>query len=69
MQTQGCFLDKPSEEHRERLRRLGHEVRLPGDDPDFARFLVRAGIASISVAPDSFFAVKENVAAAEAEVA
>ena len=30
-----------------------------------ARFLVRAGIDSISVTPDSFFAVKQNVAAAE----
>lgn len=37
----------------------------PSDDPAFARFLVQAGIDSISVAPDSFSAVKENVAAAE----
>ncbi|MEO3785462.1 phosphoenolpyruvate synthase [Actinocorallia sp. B10E7] len=40
----------------------------PSDDPDFARFLVQAGIDSISVTPDSFLAVKNNVAAAEAEL-
>ncbi|WP_046469802.1 phosphoenolpyruvate synthase [Allosalinactinospora lopnorensis] len=39
----------------------------PSDDPDFARALVSAGIDSISVAPDSFLAVKENVLAAESE--
>ncbi|MFI8458557.1 putative PEP-binding protein [Kitasatospora sp. NPDC085464] len=37
----------------------------PSDDPAFTRFLVGAGIDSISVAPDSFVAVKEHVAAAE----
>ncbi|MFD9128512.1 phosphoenolpyruvate synthase [Kitasatospora sp. NPDC059571] len=37
----------------------------PSNDPDFARFLVRAGIDSISVTPDSFAAVKQQVAAAE----
>jgi pyruvate,water dikinase len=37
----------------------------PSNDPTFARFLVEAGIDSISVTPDSFLAVKENVAAAE----
>jgi pyruvate,water dikinase len=40
----------------------------PSDDPGFARFLVQAGIDSISVAPDSFVAVKQNVAAAEQEI-
>ncbi|WP_267133032.1 putative PEP-binding protein [Streptomyces alkaliphilus] len=53
--------------------RAGRPVGLcgqrPGDDADFARLLVRAGIDSISVAPDSFLAVKENVAAAEREIA
>ncbi|MFI7644048.1 phosphoenolpyruvate synthase [Nonomuraea sp. NPDC049400] len=39
----------------------------PSDDPNFARFLVDAGIDSISVTPDSFFAVKAHVAAAERE--
>jgi pyruvate,water dikinase len=37
----------------------------PSDDPDFTRFLVNSGIDSISVAPDSFAAVKSHVAAAE----
>ncbi|PYC82638.1 phosphoenolpyruvate synthase [Streptomyces tateyamensis] len=37
----------------------------PSDDPAFTRFLVQAGIDSISVAPDSFVAVKQHVAAAE----
>ncbi|MEO3755286.1 phosphoenolpyruvate synthase [Streptomyces sp. B6B3] len=41
----------------------------PSDDPDFARLLVEAGIDSVSVAPDSFLAVKENVAGAERDLA
>ncbi|NNU81149.1 phosphoenolpyruvate synthase [Halovulum dunhuangense] len=38
----------------------------PSNDPGFARRLVEFGIDSISVTPDSFAAVKRNVAAAEA---
>ncbi|KAF0115478.1 MAG: pyruvate water dikinase [Rhodobacteraceae bacterium] len=38
----------------------------PSNDPGFAKLLVKAGIDSISVTPDSFVAVKRNVAAAEA---
>ena len=38
----------------------------PSDHPEFAEFLVRCGIDSISVSPDSFVAVKTHVAAAEA---
>ncbi len=38
----------------------------PSDHPAFARFLVKAGIDAISVTPDSFIAVKNNIAAAEA---
>lgn len=38
----------------------------PSNDPTFAQFLVRAGIDTISVTPDSFLDVKENVAEAEA---
>jgi len=53
----------------ERAHRRGCPVGLcgqrPSNDPDFARFLVRAGTDSISVTPDSFFTVKQNVAAAE----
>ena len=37
----------------------------PSDHPQFARFLVECGIDSISVTPDSFIRVKEQVAAAE----
>lgn len=51
--------------------RLGRKVGLcgqaPSDHPEFARFLVQAGIDSISVSPDSFVRVKQHVAAAEAE--
>jgi len=37
----------------------------PSDHPEFAEFLVRCGIDSMSVSPDSFMAVKQHVAAAE----
>jgi pyruvate, water dikinase len=40
----------------------------PSDHPEFARFLVAHGIESISVSPDSFLRVKEQIAAAEAEL-
>ncbi|MCE7080344.1 hypothetical protein [Streptomyces sp. ST2-7A] len=40
----------------------------PSDDAGFARLPVRAGIDSISVAPDGFPAVEGNVAAAEREI-
>ncbi len=38
----------------------------PSDHPEFARFLVEHGIDSISVTPDSFLRVKEQIAATEA---
>jgi pyruvate,water dikinase len=38
----------------------------PSDRPEVAKFLVECGIDSISVTPDSFVAVKRNVAEAEA---
>jgi pyruvate,water dikinase len=41
----------------------------PSDHPEFAAFLVGCGIDSISVSPDSFIAVKRQVAAAEAHTA
>jgi pyruvate,water dikinase len=54
----------------EAAHRSGREVGLcgqaPSDHPDFARFLVEAGIDSISVTPDSFVGVKRHIAAAEA---
>ena len=37
----------------------------PSNHPEFAQFLVRCGIDSISVTPDSFIPVKQNVAEAE----
>ena len=39
----------------------------PSDHPEFAEFLVRCGIDSMSVSPDSFMAVKQHVAAAESK--
>ncbi|MBI2719740.1 MAG: phosphoenolpyruvate synthase [Rhizobiales bacterium] len=51
-------------------RRAGAKIGLcgqaPSDHPEFAAFLVECGIDSISVSPDSFIAVKQTVAAAEA---
>jgi pyruvate,water dikinase len=38
----------------------------PSDHPEFAIFLVKCGIDSISVSPDSFISVKQKVAQAEA---
>jgi len=38
----------------------------PSDHPEFAQFLVACGIDSVSVSPDSFVSVKQNVAEAEA---
>lgn len=53
-----------------RAHRCGSTVGLcgeaPSSRPEFARFLVGAGIDSISVTPASFLAVKRNVAEAEA---
>jgi pyruvate,water dikinase len=50
-------------------RKAGAKVGLcgqaPSDHPAFAEFLVRCGIDSISVTPDSFLAVKRHVAQAE----
>jgi pyruvate,water dikinase len=39
----------------------------PSDDPEFAAYLVRLGIDSISLNPDSVIAVKRRVAEVEAE--
>jgi len=52
-------------EAREAKAKVGLCGQAPSDYPAFARFLVECGIDSISVTPDSFFAVKQNVAAAE----
>ncbi len=53
------------EEAHARDRKVGLCGQAPSDDPSFARFLVDAGIDSISVAPDGFVAVKSHVASAE----
>ncbi len=50
-------------------RKVGLCGQAPSDHPEFARFLVHAGIDSISVSPDSFIRVKQHVAAAESEQA
>ncbi|GAB4259039.1 MAG: hypothetical protein Kow0013_01390 [Pararhodobacter sp.] len=47
-------------------RKVGLCGQAPSSDPDFARLLVEAEIDAISVTPDAFLAVKQNVAAAEA---
>ncbi len=49
-------------------RKVGLCGQAPSDHPEFARFLVEAGIDSISVNPDSFMAVKDVVADAEREL-
>lgn len=46
-------------------RKVGLCGQRPSDDPAFARLLVDAGIDSVSVTPDSFLLVKDNVAMAE----
>jgi len=54
----------------ERAHAVGAKVgfcgQAPSNDPEFARLLVGYGIDTISVTPDSFLAVKRNVAEAEA---
>lgn len=45
--------------------KIGLCGQAPSDHPEFAAFLVECGIDSISVSPDSFIAVKRQVAAAE----
>jgi pyruvate,water dikinase len=47
--------------------KIGLCGQAPSDHPEFAAFLVECGIDSISVSPDSFVAVKRQVAKAEAE--
>jgi pyruvate,water dikinase len=53
-----------SEAHKAGVK-VGLCGQAPSNDPRFARHLVEFGIDSISVTPDSFLAVKENVAKAE----
>jgi phosphoenolpyruvate synthase/pyruvate phosphate dikinase len=44
-------------------RKVGLCGQAPSDRPEFAGFLVAAGIDSISVGPDMFLRVKRHVAA------
>ncbi|PRX10046.1 UNVERIFIED_ORG: phosphoenolpyruvate synthase [Martelella mediterranea] len=53
---------------RESGRKIGLCGQAPSNDPEFARLLVKAGIDTISVTPDSFLDVKRNVALAEKEM-
>ncbi|KAL2256633.1 hypothetical protein VTK26DRAFT_1381 [Humicola hyalothermophila] len=46
-------------------RKIGICGQAPSDHPAFAKFLVDAGISSISVSPDSFLAVKQHVVDSE----
>lgn len=50
-------------------RKVGICGQAPSDYPDFAAFLVRAGIDSISLNPDSVIEVKRRVAQTEKELA
>jgi len=49
-------------------RKVGICGQAPSDHPDFADFLVRAGIDSISLNPDSVVPVKQQVAQTEREM-
>ncbi|HUO56716.1 MAG TPA: putative PEP-binding protein, partial [bacterium] len=49
-------------------RKIGICGQAPSDHPDFAAFLVRCGIDSISLNPDSVAAVLERVAEQEAKL-
>ena len=53
------------EEAREKGCKVGLCGQAPSDHPEFADFLVTCGISSISVTPDSFLAVKLQVAQSE----
>jgi pyruvate,water dikinase len=50
-------------------RKVGLCGQAPSDRPELVELLVRAGIDSMSVTPDSFLRVKRNVAAAEKSLA
>ena len=56
--------DVIQEAHRHDVK-VGLCGQAPSDHPEFAAFLVEYGIDSISVTPDSFVAVKQQVAKAE----
>jgi pyruvate,water dikinase len=53
------------EQAQERGKYIGICGQAPSDFPDFAQFLVKAGISSISLNPDTIIKTKEAIAAAE----
>ncbi|EPS40974.1 hypothetical protein H072_5137 [Dactylellina haptotyla CBS 200.50] len=59
------MISKVITEARKAGRKIGLCGQAPSNHPEFAAFLVNAGIHSISVSPDSFVAVKKHVLAAE----
>ncbi len=59
------FIARLIADAREAGAKTGLCGQAPSDHPDFAGFLVEAGIDSISVTPDSFLNVKRQVAEAE----
>jgi pyruvate,water dikinase len=52
-------------EARKAGRKIGLCGQAPSNHPEFAAFLVDAGISSVSVSPDSFLKVKQHVVASE----
>lgn len=57
------MIDRVISVARQKGRKIGICGQAPSDHPEFAKFLIRAGIDSISVSPDSFVAVKQHVVA------
>ncbi|KAH7129920.1 hypothetical protein B0J13DRAFT_588159 [Dactylonectria estremocensis] len=60
-----CMIAQVISVARKKGSKIGLCGQAPSDHPAFAKFLVNAGIDSISVSPDSFFAVKKHVVASE----
>jgi pyruvate,water dikinase len=61
------MISKVMEEAHAAGAKVGLCGQAPSDHPEFAQFLVDCGIDTISVTPDSFIAVKKQVAVAEAK--
>jgi pyruvate,water dikinase len=59
------MISKVIAEARKAGRKIGLCGQVPSNHPEFAAFLVNAGINSISVSPYSFVAVKKHVVASE----
>lgn len=59
------MLEEAIQVARQKGCKVGICGQAPSNHPEFARFLVNAGIDSMSVSPDSFLAVKKHVIAGE----